>query len=41
MKNHQQHTASGYLLFHFSVDATKNRLDYFRGKHFMKNFLKI
>ena len=41
MKNHQQHTASGYLLFHFSVDTTKNRLDYFRGKHFMKNFLKI
>ena len=36
-----QHLASGYSLFtHFPVDATKNRLDYYRGKDCMKIFCK-
>ena len=34
-----KHTASGYSLFtHCSFDATKNKLDYYRGKNCMKNF---
>ena len=34
-----KHTASGYSLFtHSSIDATKNELDYYRGKNCMKNF---
>ena len=34
-----KHTSSGYLLFtHCSFDATKNKLDYYRGKNCMKNF---
>ena len=34
-----KHTPSGYsLLMHCSFDATKNRLDYYRGKNCMKNF---
>ena len=34
-----KHTRSGYSLFtHFSVDTTKNKLDYYRGKNCMKNF---
>ena len=36
-----KHVAFGYSLFtHCSVDATKNRLDYYRGKDCMKNFSK-
>ena len=35
-----KHTASGYSLFtHCSFDATKNKLDYYRGKNCMKNFV--
>ena len=34
-----KYTASGYLLFtQCSFDATKNKLDYYRGKNCMKNF---
>ena len=34
-----KHTPSGYLLFtHCSFDRTKNKLDHYRGKNFMKNF---
>ena len=34
-----KHMPSGYSLFtHCSFDATKNKLDYYRGKNFMKNF---
>ena len=34
-----KHTASGYSLFtHCSFDATKNKLDYYKGKNCMKNF---
>ena len=34
-----KHTPSGYLLFtHCSFDATKNKLDYYRGKNCTKNF---
>ena len=34
-----KHTTSGYSLFaHCSFDATKNRLDYYRGKNCMTNF---
>ena len=34
-----KHTPSGYSLFtHCSFDTTKNKFDYYRGKHFMKNF---
>ena len=34
-----KHTPSGYLLFTpCSFDATKNKLDYSRGKNCMKNF---
>ena len=32
-------TPSGYSLFtHCSLDATKNKLDYYKGKNCMKNF---
>ena len=34
-----KHTPSGYSLFtHFSIDATKNKLDYYGGENCMKNF---
>ena len=34
-----KHTPSGYSLFTYcSFDAIKNKLDYYRGKNFMKNF---
>ena len=34
-----KHTPSGYSLFtHCSFDATKNKLDYYRGINCMKNF---
>ena len=34
-----KHTPSGYSLFTYcSFDATKNKLDYYRGKNCMKNF---
>ena len=34
-----KHTPSGYSLFtHCSFDKTKNKRDYYRGKHCMKNF---
>ena len=34
-----KHTPSGYSLFtHCSFDATKNNLDYYKGKNCMKNF---
>ena len=34
-----KHTSSGYLLFtNCSVDATKNKLDYYRGENCMKKF---
>ena len=34
-----KHTPSGYSLFtQCSFDATKNKLDYYRGKNCMKNF---
>ena len=34
-----KHTPSGYSLFtHCSFDATKDRLDYYRGEDCMKNF---
>ena len=34
-----KHTPSGYSLFtHCSFDKTKNKLDYYRGKNYMKNF---
>ena len=34
-----KHTPSGFLLFtHFSFDATKNKIDYYRDKNCMKNF---
>ena len=33
-----KHTPSGYSLFtHCSFDATKNKLDYYRGKNCLKN----
>ena len=36
-----KHTASGYSLFtHSSFNATKNKLDYYRGQDCMKNFCK-
>ena len=36
-----KHLASGYsLLIHCSIDATKNKLDYYRDKDCMKNFCK-
>ena len=35
-----KHTLSGYSLFtHCSFDAAKNKLDYYRGKNCMKNFV--
>ena len=35
------HTASGCSLFtHCSFDATKNKLDYYRGHDYMKKFCK-
>ena len=35
------HTACGYSLFmHCTFDATKNKLDYYRGKDCMKSFCK-
>ena len=35
-----KHTASGYSLFtHCSFITTKNKLDYYRGKNFMKTFV--
>ena len=34
-----KHKPSGYSLFtHCSFDTTKNKLDYYRGKNYMKNF---
>ena len=34
-----KHAFSGYSLFtHCSFDTTKNKLDYYRGKNYMKNF---
>ena len=40
--NVNKHTSSGYSLFtHCSFDVTKNKLDYYRGKDCMKNFVKI
>ena len=34
-----KHTPSGYSLFtQCSFDTTKNKLDYYRGKNYMKNF---
>ena len=34
-----KHTPSGYSLFtQFSFDTTKNKLDYYRGKNYMRNF---
>ena len=34
-----KHAASGYsLLTHCSFDTTKNKLDYYRGKNYMRNF---
>ena len=34
-----KHAQSGYSLFtHCSFDTTTNKLDYYRGKNFMKNF---
>ena len=34
-----KHTPPGYSLFtQCSFDTTKNRLDYYRGKNYMKNF---
>ena len=34
-----KHTSSGYSLFtHCSLDKTKNKLDYYRGKNCMKKF---
>ena len=34
-----KHISSGYSLFtHCSFDATKNKLDYYRGTNCMKNF---
>ena len=34
-----KHTTSGYSLFtHCSFDTTKNKLDYYRGKNYMKKF---
>ena len=36
-----KHLASGYSLFsHCSIDATKNKLAYYRDKYCMKNFCK-
>ena len=36
-----KHTSSGYSLFtHCSIDATKNKLDYYGGKDCMNNFCK-
>ena len=36
-----KHTASGYSLFTYcSFDKSKNKLDYYRGKDFMKKFCK-
>ena len=37
--NINKHTPSGYSLFtNCSIDTTKNKLDYYRGKNCMKNF---
>ena len=37
-----KHTPYGYSLFtHCSFDKTKNKLDYYRGKDCMKNFVTI
>ena len=37
-----KHTTSGYSLFtHCSFDTTKNKLDYYREKNSMKNFVRI
>ena len=34
-----KHTPSGYSLFtHCSFDTTKTKLNYYRGKNYMKNF---
>ena len=34
-----EHTPSGYSWFiHCSFDTTKNKLDYYRGKNYVKNF---
>ena len=36
-----EHTPSGYSLFtHCSLDHTKNKLDFYRGKNFVKKFCK-
>ena len=36
-----EHTASGYSMFtHCSLDATKNKLDCYRGKDYMERFCK-
>ena len=36
-----KHTPSGYSLFtHCSIDATKNKLGYYRGKDCMRKFCK-
>ena len=36
-----KHTPSGYSLFtHCSFDTTKNKLDYYRDKNYMKNFCR-
>ena len=35
-----KHTPPGYSLFtHYSFDRTKNKLDYYRDKNYMKNFV--
>ena len=42
MKNHQQHTPSGFSLFARCLfDTTKNKLDYHRGGDCMKEFCKL
>ena len=34
-----KHTSFGYSFFtHWSIDTTKNKLDYYRGKNFIKKF---
>ena len=36
-----KHTASGYSLFiHYSFDARKNNLDYYRGHDYIETFCK-
>ena len=36
-----KHTTPGYSLFtHFSFDATKRKLDYYRGQDYRKSFFK-